>query len=131
MQEESSPRRLYRSRREKMVAGVAGGLAQYIDIDPVLIRLAFVFFAFTGALGLLAYIALAIVMPERPADEPEPEITGTIAGGRGREIVGLLLLVLGAILLVGNLGYFAQIQWQFVWPLAIIALGVALLVMRR
>jgi phage shock protein C len=64
--------RLYRSRQEKMAAGVCGGLAQYFNVDPVLVRVAFVALGVASGVGLLAYIILAIVVPERPADEPEP-----------------------------------------------------------
>src|SRR3712207_1294419 len=57
------PSRLYRSRSEKMIAGVAGGLGEYFDVDPVLIRLLFVVTAFISGAGILAYIVLWIVVP--------------------------------------------------------------------
>lgn len=62
-------KRLYRSRGERMIAGVAGGLAEYFNVDPSLVRLAFVALTlFGGGTGLLAYLILAIVVPL----EPEP-----------------------------------------------------------
>ncbi len=56
-------KRLYRSRTDRMIWGVCGGLAKYFDIDPTIIRvIAIVSIFFTG-LGLLAYIVMAIVVP--------------------------------------------------------------------
>ena len=56
-------KRLYRSRSERMISGVCGGLAEYFNIDPTLIRLLFVITIFCGGAGILAYIILAIVTP--------------------------------------------------------------------
>ncbi len=61
------PKRLYKS-REKMIAGVCGGIAEYINIDPTLVRLAWVLLFFAGCTGLLAYIVAAIIMPEKPVN---------------------------------------------------------------
>lgn len=57
------PSRLYRSRSQTMIAGVCGGLGEYFDVDPVLIRLLFVVTAFISGVGILAYIVLWIVVP--------------------------------------------------------------------
>ena len=57
-------KRLYRSLKDRMVAGVCGGLADYLGVDPTLIRLAFVFFTLWAGGGLLAYIIAWIVIPE-------------------------------------------------------------------
>jgi phage shock protein C len=59
-------RRLYRSRSEKMIGGVAGGLAEYLDVDVSLVRLVWVLLALLGGGGLLAYIVLWIIMPVEP-----------------------------------------------------------------
>jgi phage shock protein PspC (stress-responsive transcriptional regulator) len=59
-------RKLYRSRNERMIAGVCGGLGEYFNIDPTLIRLLFVFLALAGGPGLVAYIVLLVVVPEEP-----------------------------------------------------------------
>jgi phage shock protein PspC (stress-responsive transcriptional regulator) len=55
-------KRLFRSERDKMLAGVCGGLGEYFNIDPTLVRLAWVIFACCGV-GILAYIIAAIVIP--------------------------------------------------------------------
>ena len=59
-------RKLYRSRNERMIAGVCGGLGEYFNIDPTLIRILFVFLALAGGPGLVAYIVLLVVVPEEP-----------------------------------------------------------------
>ena len=59
-------KRLYRSLKDRMVAGVCGGLAEYLQVDPTLIRLAFVFFTLWAGGGILAYIIAWIVIPEEP-----------------------------------------------------------------
>ena len=59
--------RLYRSREDRMLAGVAGGVAETVDADPSLIRIVWAVLVFlTGGLALLVYIVMAIVVPERP-----------------------------------------------------------------
>jgi phage shock protein C len=60
-------RRLYRSRNERMIAGVCGGLGEYLHTDPTLIRLLFVLFALAGGPGIIAYLVLMIVVPLEPA----------------------------------------------------------------
>jgi len=57
-------KRLYRSRMDRMIAGVCGGLAKYFDIDPTIVRVLFVVSIFIGGGGILAYIILWIVVPE-------------------------------------------------------------------
>ena len=57
-------KRIYRSKKEKMIAGVCGGLAEYFNIDPTLVRLGWIIFALTFGTGILAYIICAFVIPE-------------------------------------------------------------------
>jgi phage shock protein PspC (stress-responsive transcriptional regulator) len=63
------PRRLLRSRSDRMIAGVAGGLGRYFDVDPVIFRIAFGVSVFFGGLGVLAYVALAIFVPTGEGEE--------------------------------------------------------------
>lgn len=66
-------KRLYRSRHDRMIAGVCGGLAEYFEIDPSIVRLLFVGGLFIGAPGVLpAYLVMALVVPETPVNEPAP-----------------------------------------------------------
>ncbi len=61
-------KKLYRSNKDKKLAGVCGGLAEYINLDPTVVRLLWVLFSCMGA-GILVYIVAAIIMPEPPAEE--------------------------------------------------------------
>ncbi len=58
-------KRLYKS-REKKLAGVCGGIAEYFDIDPTIIRIVWLIFVLCAGTGLVAYIIAAIVMPDQP-----------------------------------------------------------------
>ena len=60
-------KRLYKSRNDKMLDGVCGGIAEYFDIDPTLVRLIWAVFGATGS-GILAYIIAAVIIPTRPAE---------------------------------------------------------------
>lgn len=60
-------KRLYRSNGSKVIAGVCGGIAEYFDMDPTLIRLGWVLFCAMGGSGVLVYIIAALVIPEEPA----------------------------------------------------------------
>ncbi|GAB1422276.1 PspC domain-containing protein [Anaerolineales bacterium] len=65
-QKNTNVKKLYRSRTEKQVAGVCGGLAAYFNIDVTLIRILFVIATLAGGPGILLYILLAIVIPTEP-----------------------------------------------------------------
>ena len=58
-------KRLYRSRENRMICGVCGGIADYFNVDPTLIRLGLVLLACTGS-GILAYVIAAIIIPDQP-----------------------------------------------------------------
>lgn len=59
-------KRLYRSRSQRMICGVCGGIAEYFNIDPTIIRLAWVLFSVAGGSGLLVYFLAAIIIPDEP-----------------------------------------------------------------
>ncbi len=61
-------KKLYRSRTDKKICGVCGGLGKYFNIDPTLVRLAVVLFTLFGGCGLLVYIIAALVIPEEPSN---------------------------------------------------------------
>lgn len=62
-----SNKRLAKNEQDKMIFGVASGIADYLDIDPTIIRLLFVIMFFAGGPGLIAYLILALVMPSEQA----------------------------------------------------------------
>lgn len=66
-------KRLYKSRDNKVISGVMGGLGEYFDVDPVLFRVAFIAMSVFTALfpGVLAYILMSLVMPEKPQEVKE------------------------------------------------------------
>ena len=60
-------KKLYRNTRNKMVAGVCSGLAEYINIDPTIIRVIWALVGLSGA-GVVAYLICALIIPEKPSD---------------------------------------------------------------
>lgn len=65
--EEIMAKRLFRSNKSRMLGGVCGGIGEYFDVDPTIIRLAAVLFALTGGAGILAYLIAWIIVPDQPA----------------------------------------------------------------
>ena len=73
----NTQKRLYRSSEERMFAGVCGGIAEYLDVDPTLVRLFFVALTLlSGGQGLLIYIVLMLVVPEQPKEKRSFEQEG-------------------------------------------------------
>lgn len=136
-------KRVYRSRKEKMIAGVAGGLGEYFEIDPVILRIIFVVAALAGGWGVLAYILCWIIIPPAPNGgvESEPKRQSTKrSGGTAQEsppvspeevrarrslVPGILLIILGVLLLGNNL--IPHFHFGQYWPLILIVLGGGLL----
>jgi phage shock protein PspC (stress-responsive transcriptional regulator) len=118
-------RRLARSRENRILGGVCAGLAEYLGVDVILIRIAFVVLAFAGGGGVILYVLGWILIPE---DEPgaggsagRPAVA---SGESARLIVGTLLIAVGAILLVNLL---VPGVVRYFWPLALIGVGVAVI----
>ena len=61
-------KKLYKSDENKMIDGVCGGIAEYFDLDPTVVRLGWVLFTALGGSGLLAYLICALVIPRKPSD---------------------------------------------------------------
>ncbi len=62
----NEPKRLYRSKKDRVIAGVCGGLAEYFSVDPVIVRILAVASIFLSGVGLLAYVIAIFVVPESP-----------------------------------------------------------------
>lgn len=118
-----SPRRLHRSRDDRVVAGVAGGLGAHLAVDPVLIRISLVALAFAAAFGIVLYLIAWLVIPEAPAGE-EPVPPRETSGANGaRVLVGTLLVAIGILLL---LDLYLPVR-RFVGPAAVIVIGLAVI----
>lgn len=89
------PRRLTRSRTDRVLGGVGGGLGRYFGVDPVIVRIALVALTFLGGAGVLLYLAAMLLVPSDPIGS---EVPAAIAEGGGRNralvIVGVVLLLL-------------------------------------
>jgi phage shock protein PspC (stress-responsive transcriptional regulator) len=145
---------LYRS-SDRIIGGVCAGLAEAFHVDALWIRAAFLFLIFIQGIGVFLYIVLWLVMPERvegggqrsgfdamTADirriwgELQHPTAGKSQAGASAPappgafqnqglVFGLILVVIGLVLLGGNVGI---INWSVVWPAALITLGIVILV---
>ena len=131
-------RRLLRS-RNSMVGGVAAGLAEWMNADPGLVRIAWALLVpLTGGVALLAYLVAWVVLPEAPAttaiggagEEGDPaspdSLPRQIDQRRTQLVLGGGLVLVGVWFLVRE--YLPDIDWGFVWPLVLVAGGIANLV---
>lgn len=59
-------KKLYRSRQNRILGGICGGIGEYLNVDPTVVRLLWVLFTFVGASGLLAYLICLVIIPENP-----------------------------------------------------------------
>lgn len=128
-------KKLYRSRRDKMLGGVAGGLGSYFEIDPVLIRIIFIAATFISGVGLVSYILLWIIVPFEPvvrvSTEPpvtaqeDYELLDSDTKRKRGAVIGVVLIALGAIFLADN--FLPFFDFEEFWPLLLIAIGVGLL----
>ncbi len=123
-------KRLLRSRADRMLAGVCGGLGEYFDVDSTLVRVVYVVVSvLTGVVGgLVVYVVLALIMPEAPLSDSD-EVSRPLAGPT--TTAALILIVLGSLLLVANYGLLAWWAWTRLWPVIIILAGLMLLLRRR
>lgn len=126
--DDGAPRRLLRSGEDRMLAGIAGGLGRYFNVDPVIFRIGFGVSLFFGGLGVLAYLAMLIVVPVddgsgRPAADSSPWLgVGRVVAAVvliGAALAGLGTLVAGSAFLTG-LGYG--------WAVAVAIVAIGLLV---
>jgi len=154
-------RKLYRSRSERMICGVCGGLANYFDMDPTIVRIIFVLLALANGAGILIYIIMAIVVPlkgskvstskevikenveeiKETASELGQEIRSTFEKTddeetsnkirRRRNMLGFALIIIGVIIMLSTLNLFRWISWGYIWPAIIIAVGLLIIFSSR
>src|SRR5438270_13132962 len=94
-------RQLQRSRSDRVVAGVCGGLGDYFDVDPVIFRVAFVVLAFVGGAGFLLYPAAWLLLPEEGHSRSIGE--AWVHRGRGGHWLAIALIVVGALILAAQI----------------------------
>lgn len=144
-------KRLYRSRKDKIIAGVCAGIGHYFDIDPVIVRIIAIVLFFWGGSGFIAYIIAMIVIPQEPeslpvsekkapraktaAIEEKPETSAGSTSSTGALIAGIVLIVLGGIFLLKNFPFFDHYYWWFrhqighiFWPTLLIVFGTFLII---
>ena len=121
-------KRLLRSRDDRVVAGVAGGLGQYFGVDPVIIRIAAVVSVFFGGLGILAYLLGAIFVPaDDGTGNPEPGSRWATAA-KGLGIAVLVVIALGGFgVLVATATFATGIGWGLAVVGLIVLIGIALI----
>ncbi len=150
--------RLERSTTNKVIAGVCGGIAEYIQVDPTIVRVFFVIATLmTAGLGFLGYLVLLVMMPlpgkaapfvtnsastasaaepgSSAADRtvvtpPAVRVEDPVTAERRRATFGYFLVALGVVFLLANLGAFRIVRWDLVWPLVFVGAGVLLLAQR-
>lgn len=143
--------KLHRSESSKIIAGVCGGLGEYFDVDPTIIRIVFVLMTIFGGSGILIYIILWLVIPsensnqqlsQRNVKDNAKELRSKVqtfahdikrsseskrSNTDSRPWWGLLIVILGAAFLMSNYGLFDFSEFSKLWPLALIALGLLIL----
>jgi phage shock protein PspC (stress-responsive transcriptional regulator) len=130
-------KRVYRNPIKGRISGVCAGLADYFDIDVVLMRVLFIVGIFaTGGAVILLYIILAIVLPvegkhenfEKHIDELGHELRDERVAGRARNMAGIVLLVLGVWLLLGEIfPFWYNMHWGIIWPLLLVLFGILII----
>lgn len=139
-----------------MISGVCGGIAEYFDMDPTLVRVLFIIFSILWGTAVLAYIVGAIVMPYRPGEEEaagsqgqdsegahpynqsgtpaETAETKPATPGKGQLIFGVILVAIGTLVLMDNVYIFRNFFNWFWWhiddyiiPATLILIGAALM----
>lgn len=140
------PKRLLRSESDRMLGGVCSGIANYFSVDPALVRLAFVAFTIFGGGGVLAYLILWVILPTESNNDRSSkdnvhanvdEIKATAKSFQEKfhksdfrsspRLGGYILLAIGALFLLHNLGLFRFWELSQLWPLIIIAVGIAMI----
>jgi phage shock protein PspC (stress-responsive transcriptional regulator) len=115
-----------RRTRDKRVAGVAGGIGLHLDIDPVIVRVAFVVLSFFGGVGLLLYIAGWLLIPEEGKDWAKVALDR-----RSRTVALALVALLGLVLLVSHGWWGSGFPWGILLVAALVALVATRLPERR
>jgi phage shock protein C len=141
-------KRLYRSRKDKIISGVCGGIGEYFGIDPVIIRIIAVVLFLWGGSGIIAYIIAMIIIPYAPDQDAEVQKkTGKSMPAKdqkqevkrgsdsGAFIIGIVMVLIGGLFLLRNFPLFNDYYWWFkhqighiFWPAILIAFGAFMII---
>ena len=130
---EGPPKRLYRSRVNRMISGVCGGLGEYLNMDPVVIRIIFILLALFGGGGILLYLIGIFVIPENPNQSPVSATKPKERTSSGHSAFwGWVLIILGALFLIPQFTFIPPIDlwdlpWGTIWAILFIVFGIFLL----
>lgn len=129
-------RSLYRCRQNRVLAGVAAGVAEFFGLDPTLVRVLWFISILFGGLGIVIYIGLALIVPLEPstdethaADAPVgPAVHQHRSGNSGRVsmLIGSVLILFGSLALL-QVVLPDSISWRQLWPLMVIGIGAVLI----
>lgn len=130
---EPSPKRLYRSSSNRMIAGVCGGVAEYLNVDPTLVRVTWILLSILPLIpGILIYIIAWFIIPSAPAMNTDIPRSATSGNRTGATVLGVLFIAIGAMIFLGNLDILDweewwEVSWEYVFPLMLVAIGVFLM----
>ena len=110
-------KRIYRSQSDKVIGGVCGGLAEYVNIDALIVRIIWAVAFFVGGIGFLAYIACWIIIPENPSAAKDDEKSGG-KSNNSTLLWGFVLIFIGACFLLREFNWFDfyPFHWSWHWP---------------
>lgn len=140
-------KKLYRSETDRVLGGVSTGLGEYFDLDPVLFRVLFLLMFFFGGSGLIIYLILWLILPSKSslslkgqdtirqnakevktkAEDMGQEIARFNRRNDSRTLWGLIIILLGAYFLLKNVGILRHIDFDYIWPLIIIFIGISII----
>ncbi|MBD3168537.1 MAG: PspC domain-containing protein [candidate division Zixibacteria bacterium] len=125
-------KRLYRSYDSRIIGGVCGGLAEYFDIDPTLVRIICVALALVAKPVIIIYIVGWIIIPEREpsviVEGAESEDVARVSDNSNRGMwFGIILVILGFGFLLDSFSFWYWYDFSKLWPLLLIGLGVLII----
>ncbi|MGI6348114.1 MAG: PspC domain-containing protein [Patescibacteria group bacterium] len=133
----SNRKKIYRSRSDRFLFGVCGGIAQYFEIDTIIVRLIFLALFIGGGSGLIVYLICAILIPAEEQKSENKIIDGEEISEKKKidwsVLLGLIFILLGFILLTDIIFGFRIFRffWITFWPLLLIFIGLLILFRKK